>query len=34
LHTKQPLFGDVYASTVDYAAHRDHLIRILYSKSK
>jgi hypothetical protein len=34
LHTKQPLFGDVYSSTVDYAAHRDHLIRILYSKSK
>ena len=34
LHAKQPLFGDVYASTVDYAAHRDHLIRILYSKSK
>jgi hypothetical protein len=34
LHTKQPLFGDVYSSTVDYAAHRDHLVRILYSKSK
>jgi hypothetical protein len=34
LHTKQPLFGDVYSATVDYAAHRDHLIRILYSKSK
>jgi len=34
LHTKQPLFGDVYSSTVDYAAHRDHLLRILYSKSK
>jgi hypothetical protein len=34
LHTKQPLFGDVYSSTVDYATHRDHLLRILYSKSK
>ena len=34
LHTKQPLFGDVYSSTVDYASHRDHLLRILYSKSK
>ncbi len=34
LHTKQPLFGDVYGSTVDYAAHRDHLLRVLYSKSK
>ncbi|MGA7842695.1 MAG: hypothetical protein WCA34_17370 [Candidatus Acidiferrales bacterium] len=34
LHTKQPLFGDVYSSVVDYTAHRDHLIRILYSKSK
>jgi hypothetical protein len=34
LHTKQPLFGDVYSSTVDYASHRDHLLRVLYSKSK
>jgi hypothetical protein len=34
LHTKQPLFGDVYSSTVEYASHRDHLVRILYSKSK
>lgn len=34
LHTKQPLFGDVYSSTVDYASHRDHLVRVLYSKSK
>jgi hypothetical protein len=34
LHTKQPLFGDVYSATLDYAAHRDHLVRILYSKSK
>jgi hypothetical protein len=34
LHSKQPLFGDVYAATVDYATHRDHLLRILYSKSK
>lgn len=34
LHAKQPLFGDVYSATVDYATHRDHLLRILYSKSK
>src|ERR1700722_6946998 len=34
LHKTQPLFGDVYSSTVDYATHRDHLLRILYSKSK
>ncbi len=34
LRKTQPLFGDVYSSTVDYAAHRDHLVRILYSKSK
>ena len=34
LRIKQPLFGDVYGSTVDYASHRDHLVRILYSKSK
>jgi hypothetical protein len=34
LHTKQPLFGDVYSSIVDYASHRDHLLRILHSKSK
>jgi hypothetical protein len=34
LHTKQPLFGDAYSSAVDYSTHRDHLLRILYSKSK
>jgi hypothetical protein len=34
LHKTQPLFGDVYSSIVDYATHRDRLLRILYSKSK
>jgi hypothetical protein len=34
LHKTQPLFGDVYSAAVDYSTHRDHLVRILYSKSK
>lgn len=34
LHTKQPLFGDVYGAATDPSLHRDHLLRVLYSASK
>ncbi|MFZ0634589.1 MAG: hypothetical protein WA755_08570 [Candidatus Acidiferrales bacterium] len=34
LHKTNPLFGSAYSTVVDYSTHRDHLLRILFSKSK